>query len=69
MTAQKANRKMTEAETAESRRRKGICPLCLHFVGRGNLLTVCDCWMCAACGQRAIDLWNAMVRDAERRVG
>lgn len=65
MTATKENRRMTDAETAESRKRKGICPRCLHFVGKANLLTVCDVWMCADCGRRAIDDWNVMVRDAD----
>lgn len=48
-----------------TRKRKGICPQCLHFVGRGKLLNIGDRWMCGACGQRAIDEWNALVRAAD----
>ena len=54
-----------DRDTAETRKQKGICPQCLSFVGRGNLFSICDLWMCGACGQRAIDDWNALVRDAD----
>jgi len=63
MTA-RANRKLYVDESAEQRRRNGICPICLHFVGKSKLLVVRSLWMCGDCGHREIDAWNESVNGA-----